>query len=487
MTLKIAPGQVFGKWTVISYLPKKEANADTKFGYLCECSCSKKTRRYKQPVALLKGLSLSCGCDRSKNNIKNTTLKYGTRAAFLKYAYGKIKAGVQAKYGAENTFQVRELMTASLNARDWAMESVKRKQTCLAKYGAESFLSNSNPNRPTYKINKVDVDKGVATRKATGQCNVLANGKSVTEFCSEKGVNSQHANSIYREMGPEACLLYIENKETDAATYLERFFVKLMSSDLNLEFYNKNVSLSGKTYRPDFKLTEFLHVDVDGVMWHSDRYKKDNFYHFKKRKTYEDHKMQLLQFRSDEIFTKSEIVKSILLHKMNLSKHKIYARKTDVISITWTDAALFLNTNHLMGAGPKGKAIGLMQDGQLVAVFTYKVKNEELEVLRYATSLFTSVVGGFSRLFKFSLKSKLIKRVISFVDLRYGNGSSLEGLGFKRVSENLGWAWVDKFTKTQNRLRCRATAEKSELTVAAELGWAKIYDAGQAKYSLSIS
>ena len=73
---------------------------------------------------------------------------------------------------------------------------------------------------------------------------------------------------------------------------------------------------------------------------------------------------------------------------------------------------------------------------------------------------------------------------MSFVDLRYGNGSSLLKAGFELKGITLGWKWTD-FKSTYNRLRCRANMDDRKLTEkehANELGLYKIYDAGQAKF-----
>ena len=84
-------------------------------------------------------------------------------------------------------------------------------------------------------------------------------------------------------------------------------------------------------------------------------------------------------------------------------------------------------------------------------------------------------------------KSNDIEYILSFVDLRYGNGKSLESIGFTRESVSLGWKWTDGCS-TYNRLWCRANMDERKLSErehADELGWYKIYDAGQAKYILT--
>jgi hypothetical protein len=70
---------------------------------------------------------------------------------------------------------------------------------------------------------------------------------------------------------------------------------------------------------------------------------------------------------------------------------------------------------------------------------------------------------------------------MSFCDLRYANGKSYELAGFNLEHVSLGWSWSDGKTKF-NRLQCKAGNGKSEAQNAADRGWFKVYDAGQAKY-----
>ena len=80
-----------------------------------------------------------------------------------------------------------------------------------------------------------------------------------------------------------------------------------------------------------------------------------------------------------------------------------------------------------------------------------------------------------------SLLTKQIIEIHNWVDLRYGTGNHLQEKGFIKIRDTLGWKWTDN-EKTFNRLRCRANKDARKLTQQAhadELGWTKIYDAGQ--------
>jgi hypothetical protein len=129
----------------------------------------------------------------------------------------------------------------------------------------------------------------------------------------------------------------------------------------------------------------------------------------------------------------------------------------------------------------------LFSNEELVACLSIRKKSKDnsIEIARFVTKNFYSVRGGFSKLLKYIERIHNPKCIVSFCDLRYSTCSSYEKLGFKLNSSSLGWRWTD-FKNTHNRLACKANMDDRKLTqaqYAEELGWVKIYDAGQAKYT----
>ena len=87
--IKIQKGDQFGRWIVIEpdvYDPNSKASQPQK-KHLCQCTCDKKTLRYKTASQLTSGQSQSCGCLRNealaKRNANNSSVKIGNR-------YGKL-------------------------------------------------------------------------------------------------------------------------------------------------------------------------------------------------------------------------------------------------------------------------------------------------------------------------------------------------------------------------------------------------------------
>ena len=249
-----------------------------------------------------------------------------------------------------------------------------------------------------------------------------------------------------------------------------------LNCDKNVKF-NKERQFEIDLYLPDYKIG----IEHNGLYWHSDNIRENN-YHLEKREYFESYGIKLLQFNSNEWLDATEIVKSMILSKLNKNLNKFQARKLFVKKIDRTEAKLFLESNHLMGFHPSSKSIGLVDDtGLLVSIFSYRKLNTGIEISRFCNKIHTSVAGGFSKLLSEASKIENPQFVQSFVDLRYADGKSLEKLNFINKSTTLGWKWTDG-RNTFNRLKCRANMDHrklSEKEYAKELGWFKIYDAGQ--------
>ena len=200
---------------------------------------------------------------------------------------------------------------------------------------------------------------------------------------------------------------------------------------------------------------------------------------------FEQNKLEILQFRQDEIIKKPSIVKSIINSKLQ-KNNKIFARKLNIKEISQKDADIFLEKTHLMGSIRGTSNVALVDNfGNILSFMSYKRKKDEtLEIARFSSELNITVVGGLSKLLSYIIKKTNPKRIESWVDLRYANGNSLLSLGFLKEKVTLGWKWTDEYN-TFNRLHCRANMDHRGLTEkehAKEMKLVKIYDAGQALF-----
>jgi hypothetical protein len=260
---------------------------------------------------------------------------------------------------------------------------------------------------------------------------------------------------------------------------LAAFVEKHVAIEENKRFYyDKNRWFEADIHIPSKNLA----IEYNGAYWHSDQQKTNN-YHLKKREFFESRGFQLLQFYDSEWISKRAIVESIILAKLGKSAQKYQARKLEIRDIDGPAAQEFLQANHLMGKYIPAKYVGLYDGDQLVSLLGYRKLKDGIDISRFCNKLGASVAGGYSKLLKYVEERVHPVFIQSYVDMRYGSTKTLTSIGFTVERTTLGWMWCDGLNM-HNRLRCRANMDDrklSEAEHAAELGWSKVYDSGQAK------
>lgn len=324
-----------------------------------------------------------------------------------------------------------------------------------------------------------------AKKKKSHKCLFLPNGSTINSYATSLGLTrNSNASLVFRKYGGEVTQRWIEDRSKQGReSSLELFFLQQFPI---CSRFNRALGVytpKGGQYRPDFKLTDNIYVDIDGMKWHSDLHKEKE-YHLIKSKRFRNNNILLLQFYQSEILDKESIVKSTIFSKINKYNFKYQARKLTIREVKNQEAQEFLANNHLMGKFKSAKHLGLYSDHALVSLISYKKHKDGIDISRFCNKLNSLVVGGLSKLLKAIERKENPSFIQSFVDLRYGTGDSLLKLGFVLEKTTLGWKWTDGH-HTFNRLKCRANMDSRRLTEkqhAEELGWHRIYDAGQAKF-----
>jgi len=299
------------------------------------------------------------------------------------------------------------------------------------------------------------------------------------EIAKKDNVPKSSVRAIAHKEGYDIALQYIERYKKCRATSLEI----LAEEVFGLTLYNKTVDVGSHGRRPDFKFSDTVYVDVDGLMYHSvDR--KGYTYHSDKREEYEKAGLRLLQFHAPELASKPEVVKSIIQNVIGANSRKIYARKCEVKQVNREEASIFLEYNHLMGDYKAAKCYGLYFQGELVSIMTVAKSGEGVDVKRFCNKTYTSVVGGLSKLLKHVIRVYNPKFVLNYVDLRYGTGKHLLGMGFVLEAVHVGFFWTNGADKFPRQYLIDRNSKKSQDEIAKERKIYKVGDAGQAKYVL---
>ncbi len=248
-------------------------------------------------------------------------------------------------------------------------------------------------------------------------------------------------------------------------------------------------------YLPTIKCAFEYH----GLWWHSERCKGSK-YHKQKTDFAESKGVRLIQIFGDEWEGKRLIVESIIRSVLGKIENRVFARKCMVKLVTYKDAKNFLNNNHVHGAGLVGNIrFGLFSDDKLVSLMTFSKpsisKNQRnvaigtWELYRQCSLINTSVVGGFSKLFRYFIINYNPKKVVSYCDRRYFVANSYLKCGFKVVSCTVpNYYYTDsKFRKHRFNFRKDKLVKMgydnklTEREITGSMGLYRIYDAGHIK------
>jgi hypothetical protein len=393
--------------------------------------------------------------NRAKTNLK----KYGVLNQFQNPSIKeKIKKTSLMKYGVENPIQNKDVKTKAVKTmiekygtevplRNGEIQN-KFKETNLERYGV------SNPSQSEESKNKVRFKMLEANRS----CLIL--GKTPKEWARKYNVP---ATSLYNWIGENSQLCdqtffeYLTSYKR-TLTDIENIVVK----EFNVDFWNKNCH--GLHYKPDFKINEFTYLNVDGLYFHSNIY-RDKFYHFKLREDFEKQGLKIFQFRSNEIYEKLPIIKSIL--GLTNKKHDISLKNMIIKAVCDQDAKKFLEANHIKGS-IVAKHVGLYLENELMFLISYKIckdnNKKNIKIERICFKLNLMVFGACGTILEYIRAINDVDDMSYFADLRYESGQELMDYGFKIKSEFLRYEWTDfKSVYKTKTSRCET----------------KIYDAGQ--------
>lgn len=256
-------------------------------------------------------------------------------------------------------------------------------------------------------------------------------------------------------------------------------------------------------YLPDLKIG----IEYNGLYWHSEKSGKHKDYHMEKLKLAKEKGIRLIQIFSDEWLNKQDIVKSKLNNIINKSSTKIYARKCEIREIDTKIKNPFLNTNHIQGTCKSKVNLGIYYNNELYGVMTFnkprlgigKTKTQipdSYELVRYATSY--NIIGGASKLISYFIKTYKPKNIFSYSDNRWtdwDNNMYLKiGFKFSHITPP-NYFYTLTFTERLHRFGFNKTIlgkqghdiiNRTEAEIMNELGYTKIWDAGNCRYEMNI-
>lgn len=268
-----------------------------------------------------------------------------------------------------------------------------------------------------------------------------------------------------------------------------------------LEWLWFNVELEKKLWRWAYDLCVWnTLIDINPFAYHNvtrHPYNKprDKMYHYNKLKMAKDNWYKCIMVWD---WDKKEDIANLL----NDNKIVIWARKCNIMQISYEDCHLFLENNHIQWDTRKNKNniyIWLFYNDKLIEVMSFwkprQNKNYEREILRLCTLKWYSVIWGASKIFKFFIELTGANKIISYCDMSKFNWEVYLQLWFKLLKWNqpskhwYNWKlkqhitdwlirqyWYDKLFKT-NYWKWVSNDE-----LMKQAWYVEIYDCWQATY-----
>lgn len=403
------------------------------------------------------------------------------------------RATLLEKYGVENPGQLKD-------------HAGKIQQTYMKKHGVSHYkLTDEYQLRvETERIKRyglfspsdITVDNTVDDYQKT---DIFQNPNRVIEFsCKTCGTSGQRLPSetykwrIRNAGSPCNKCSHISHgslKEAEVADYIRSLGVQVITNYRILD--GKEIDI----FLPEFNLG----IEFHGLFWHNDTRLNKN-YHLDKYRLAKEKGIRLIQIFEDEWQHRKQIVQSRLRNLVGKST-RIYARKCQIVEVNGKESADFLEQNHIQGQAKSSIKLGLVHQGQLVAVMTFSrpnlsrgYKNVETgvwELMRFASLIGTTIVGGANRLYRYFLHTYQPVKVISYSDLRWNTGNIYQTLGFLHVGDTAPGYWYInlKDTRRIHRFSLRKTdqdpKDKTEYELRLQQGYLRIWDCGNSKWEWS--
>ena len=410
----------------------------------------------------------------------------------------KVKLTNNERYGVDNTLKMIDIRSNILSGKVSKIKLDKINN----KYGIDNIMdidfykNKSRYNRRLKEKNKnsniLDID-------------LINNQYFMKCYCE----NEHYYNidySLYKsrkQFTYKYCTICFDPNKNNISG-MEIYLYDFINENYNGEIIQNTKSIINP-YELDIYLPELnLAFEFNGVHWHNELYKPTN-YHKMKSDLCEDKGIQLIHIWEDDWNNKRDIIKSMILNKLNKTETKIYARKTEVKELTDNKLVReFLYTNHIQGFVGSSVKLGLFFNNELVSLMTFggmrksmnsKSSTEnQYEMLRFCNKLNTNVIGGASKLFKYFLENYNPEHITTYADRSYSNGGLYKQLGFEfnYITEPNYYYVVNDVRKYRFGFRKDILikegydANKSEHEIMLERKIYRIYNAGNYKFTYQI-
>jgi len=386
-----------------------------------------------------------------------------------------------SRYGVDNPAKVKEFIE-------------KAQETSLNRYGVKQAAKLDFVKDKAKKTNMIRY--GAPTKKQTHLLAQIDNyqnpswlieqntnlKKSIIEISNDIGVSPTAIGSNFKKHNIVVKQYYQSIAERELCDYISKF--------LPIETKVKNIIYP---YELDiFIPNKNIAIEYNGLYWHSDANQRtDKWYHKMKYDLCKDKGIRLITIFENEWADNKYLIENKLLSILNLSNdERVFARKTNIITVSSETKGKFFNTHHIQGNGPSSINYGAYINDKLVAVMGFIKHQDYFIINRYATAC--NVIGGFTKLLKHFERKYNFPKIITFADLRWSEGRLYLDNGFvidcvldpdyywirgKKLWHKFNWRHGSGLSKLKNYDPLLSESENMH-----NHGYNKIYDCGKIRF-----
>ena len=372
------------------------------------------------------------------------------------------------------------------------------------------FYSNKNSKRKEYRetcgsdicIRKSYENNSLAPKKN----NKIKNTISKAQKISKNEKNEENSITInYQQQLQSSLLSSLTDKElksyyynncdnntsmTSSELQFKEFLesIGFIENNKNDENFEKNNESEINFYLDKYKIG----FEINDIANHTDKVKTDKRYHLDKSLKYYKKGIHIIHIWEWELVREDlwNRLSNWIINLLNNKKSRVFARKTEIRTVSLKEEKIFLNNYHLQGYIRSEVCLGLYYDNQLIQLMSFGKprynKNYEYELIRLCTLYGYSIIGGAEKLLKNFIKNYNPKSLISYCNLDKFSGKIYKKIGFKLLKRNSPFRiWFDQETQ-------RIVTEQSLLALSAKDNklienspYQSVYNCGQNVYILN--
>lgn len=458
-------------------------------------NCGKKLKFRNLTVGYRKYCSKNCAAEYSHKNLE---IKSKRVSNMLKCNYdSEIRKSMTAKSNNTKNLFSKEIKENINN---------KRKITVNEKYGVD-FISQNKEIVNKIKNSIIITKQQNKNINFSNRINNIGYELISSDVDQLKLKNNQcgHEFDIHRSLFNQrnrlnitVCTMCnpINNHISDFQNKITLFISSIYNDEILIN--KKNGKFEIDIFLPKLKIG----FECNGLWWHSEIYREKE-YHINKINYFKEKNITIINIWEDWWKYKQDIVKSIILNKLNMNTNKIYARKTNIKEIFDNNLIKnFLEKNHIQGFVGSTIKLGLFFENNLISLMIFgkrrialgkkNINNEEYELLRFCSKLNTNVIGGASKLFNYFINNYNYSSITTYADLSISNGKLYEKLNMNFISTTQpNYSYFHKDIGIRiNRFNFRKDilikqgfdSNKTESEIMRQRNYYKIYDCGNLKY-----